>query len=327
MDSQRYQEDLAYIHHVGFTELARQATPAILATLREAGIHDGTVVELGCGTGVLLSALSAAGYRAVGVDASPAMLELASSTAPSATLLQGSFYDVALPPCRAILAVGEPFNYVTSPETVPPISRLLGHVETVLSPGGLLLFDAMVRGRALSKAYRSWQSGDDWACLVDVLPQSGSHTLRRAITSFRFVDKAYRRAFEEHWLYLFSRTLLIRQLKQAGFTVQTASAYGRVPLAPGRQLFHCIRAQEGPPSGSKFPAAQPGASRRKNNKALPPQRATKGAFDGSGLRNPGCRPAWPVGALRGGGTLRVGRAGRDRGTSAQDRASLRCPGP
>lgn len=242
MDSRRYQEDLTYIHHVGFTELVRQATPAILATLRKAGIHDGTVVELGCGTGILLSALSASGYRAIGVDASPAMLELASATAPSATLLQGSLYDVALPPCRAILAVGEPLNYVGHPEAVPPISRLLAHVETVLSPGGLLLFDAMVRGRALSKAYRSWQAGDDWACLVDVLPQSGGHALRRATTSFRFVDNAYRRAFEEHWVHLFSRTLLTRQLKRAGFTVRTASAYGRVRLAPGRRLFHCIRA-------------------------------------------------------------------------------------
>lgn len=242
MDSQRYQEDLAYIHHVGFSELARQAAPPILAALRKAGIHDGTVVELGCGTGIILSALSAAGYRAVGVDASAAMLDLASSTAPGATLLHDSLYDVVLPPCRAILAVGEPLNYVANSETVPPISRLLSQAGTALSPGGLLLFDAMIRCRALLKAYRSWQSGPDWACLVDVLPHSGGHALRRAITTFRLADSAYRRGSEEHWVHLFSRSALTRQLVQAGFAVQTASGYGRFRLALGRRLFHCIRA-------------------------------------------------------------------------------------
>jgi len=59
--SQDYQEDLAYIHHVGFSNLARRASPWVLEVLRKADIHEGTVVELGCGSGILLSALSAAG--------------------------------------------------------------------------------------------------------------------------------------------------------------------------------------------------------------------------------------------------------------------------
>ncbi len=237
-----YQEDLAYIHHVGFSDLARRAAPWVLEILRKADIHDGTVVEMGCGTGILLSALSAAGYQAVGIDASAAMLDIASSTAPGATLVHASLYDVVVPPCRAIIAMGEPFNYIFGPGSEPPTAHLFSQATAVLPAGGLLLFDAMIRSRSDFKPFRSWATGSDWACLFDALPQANGRELRRSITTFRQVGDAYRRGEEEHWVHLFSRTLLTRQLEQAGFTVRTASAYGRVLLSPGRRLFHCRRA-------------------------------------------------------------------------------------
>ncbi|MCG8355276.1 MAG: class I SAM-dependent methyltransferase, partial [Kiloniellales bacterium] len=64
-----YQEDLAYIHHVGFGDLVQGATPGLLHKLREAGIDHGLVVDLGCGGGLWLRALLDAGYVALGVDA------------------------------------------------------------------------------------------------------------------------------------------------------------------------------------------------------------------------------------------------------------------
>lgn len=122
-DAHLYQEDLAYIHHHGFSDLARAAGPWLLRTLHKTGIRNGTI--------------------------------------------------------------------------------------------------------------------DDWACLVDVQPHPTSPHLRRAITTFRRVGETYRRGYEEHWVYLFSRPELLRQLQEAGFTVRTSRGYGR--LAPGRRLFHCSR--------------------------------------------------------------------------------------
>jgi SAM-dependent methyltransferase len=236
-----YQEDLAYIHHVGFGTLARDAAPWVLKTLRTHGIRDGVVVELGCGTGLLLSTLSAAGYQTIGIDASNSMLAIAASTAPSAHLIQASLYRAELPRCHALIAMGEPLNYVSSPEVEPPTLEFFSGAAAALSPGGLLLFDVMTRLPNAVTPYRSWSAGPDWACLVELSPHPDGHALRRAITTFRLHCSGYRRSAEEHWVHLFPVARLRRQLERSGFTVRTASSYGHARLAPGRRLFHCMR--------------------------------------------------------------------------------------
>src|SRR3712207_1396295 len=45
-----YGEDLAYIHDVGHAEFALAAAPGIMEILESNGIHDGLVVDLGCGS-------------------------------------------------------------------------------------------------------------------------------------------------------------------------------------------------------------------------------------------------------------------------------------
>lgn len=238
MSLQRYEEDLAYIHHAGFSDFARRASPWVLATLQKAGIRDGTIVELGCGSGILLAALGEAGYRAVGVDASAAILDIARSTAPAATLIHASLYDVPLPRCAAVIAMGEGLSYVSDFEP-PPAAGLFARIASALDPGGLLLFDVMVRGRETATPYRTWFSGSDWASLVEVVPIPAEHGLSRAITTFRLVHGAYRRGYEEHKVHLFSQSRLVEELEQAGFRVRVSRSYGPVALGPGRRLFLC----------------------------------------------------------------------------------------
>ena len=61
-----YEEDLAYCHHVGF---ANQLLPtAVLGLLNEAGICAGIEIDLSRTGGYLLAALTAEGFRPVGVD-------------------------------------------------------------------------------------------------------------------------------------------------------------------------------------------------------------------------------------------------------------------
>ena len=235
----RYDEDLAYIHHVGFSNLARGATPWVLEALHKAGIQDGTIVELGCGSGLLLAALADAGYRAVGVDASAPMLEIAKSTAPAATLLHASLYDVEIPRCAAVVAMGEGLNYVADFDAPPPTADLFARIASALEPDGLLIFDVMVGVRDTTGPYRTWASGDDWACLVEVFPDPVHRRLKREITTFRLVDGGYRRGQEEHRVHLFSRGELIQQLEAAGFRVRVRRSYGSTRLGPGRRLFLC----------------------------------------------------------------------------------------
>src|SRR6186713_1584078 len=106
-----YRDDLSYIHHVGFGGLAGGAAPGLLRLLREAGIQEGLVVDLGCGSGLWARELTEAGYEALGIDSSAAMIELARSVAPLARFVQASLFDAELPRCDAVTALGEPFSY------------------------------------------------------------------------------------------------------------------------------------------------------------------------------------------------------------------------
>src|SRR5262245_42108156 len=112
-----YGTDLAYIHHVGFAGFARAAAPGLLRILRRHRVH-GTVVDLGCGSGVWAGALSDAGYDVVGIDLSPAMVRLARRTAPKALFRRGSLFGAAIPRCGAVTAIGECLNYGTDSSAV-----------------------------------------------------------------------------------------------------------------------------------------------------------------------------------------------------------------
>src|SRR5207247_4330914 len=67
----------ARIHHERFGNLARAASELVPDRLAAAGIGRGTVVDLGCGSGIYAAAMTAAGYDVVGCDLSPDMIELA----------------------------------------------------------------------------------------------------------------------------------------------------------------------------------------------------------------------------------------------------------
>ena len=79
-----YGEDLAYIHDVGHAEFALGAAPGILEILDRNGIHDGLIVDLGCGSGLWARELVDAGYRVLGIDISEAMIELSRKRVPEA---------------------------------------------------------------------------------------------------------------------------------------------------------------------------------------------------------------------------------------------------
>jgi SAM-dependent methyltransferase len=236
----QYEEDLAYIHHVGFGGFARAAAPAVLSLLQDAGIRTGRIVELGCGGGVLLSALAAAGYQPIGIDSSEAMLRIARVTAPSAMLIRGSLYDVAIPSCGAVIAMGESLNYISAAGAFPPTEPLFCRIADALAPNGFLLFDVIVRGPSAEAPNRSWQAGGDWAVLVDVAPARVPQCITRQITTFRLAGDAYRRSEETHYVHLFAPEELHQQLWRNGFQVQTGHAYGSAVLAPNRLLF-CAR--------------------------------------------------------------------------------------
>lgn len=232
----RYADDLAYVHHTGFADLARGAARFVVAQL---GDEPRRVVDLGCGSGILLRALTDAGHQATGVDLSPAMLRLARRNAPRARLVRGSLYDVALPRADLILAIGEPLNYLEPGQRTAPLAPFFRKAARALAPGGQLIFDVIVDGPGRSLTRRSWAAGADWAVLVDTREDRARHTLVRDVTSFVKRGAGYARTRELHHVRVLRTREVLRQLRAAGFSVRVRQSYGEHPLAERRRAFVC----------------------------------------------------------------------------------------
>lgn len=223
-----YDTDLAYVHDVGFGSFARQSAPGLLRILRQHKIESGLVLDIGCGTGIWAEQLVRAGYDAVGIDLSPAMLKLARSRAPQARFVRASFLDAKLPPCDAVTAMGEVLCYALDRRnTRAHLRTMLRRIHTALRPGGVLIFDVAEPGRGSDLPAKMYWEGEDWAMLREAIEDTKRRTLTREMTIFRGVGRAYRRTQESHVLNLYRREDVQRELERIGFAVTPLSVYGR----------------------------------------------------------------------------------------------------
>jgi SAM-dependent methyltransferase len=239
-----YDEDLAYIQAVAFSALANGAMPAVIDRLRASRTPVRRVIDVGCGAGVSTRALVGAGFDTWAIEPSPSLLAIARNTAPGARFTLGSVYDVALEPCEAILALGEPLTY-HAPE-IDADARLRALCERAaraLAPGGLMIFD-LIEAEGAPLDARGWSSGDDWAILYETREERSVRGLIRSIETFRrpVADAiAYRRSREAHHVRTFATRDVQQWIEDAGFSVETADRYGAYPLAPRRRAFFATR--------------------------------------------------------------------------------------
>jgi SAM-dependent methyltransferase len=230
-----YREDLAYIHDVGYGAMARAAAGRLVEELVRVGCRAGTVVDLGCGSGILARALTEGGYHVVGTDVSDAMVALARTQAPRAEFRVGSFVSAELPVSVAVTAIGEVLNYaVDSANDDDARTELFRRAYEALVPGGVLLFDIAGPERFRPGApHRTFATGPDWAVLVQTDLEPATGVLTRHITTFRQVGALYRRNAEVHRLALVDPAAVLESLRTVGFEVQVLAAYGAVSLPPG----------------------------------------------------------------------------------------------
>jgi SAM-dependent methyltransferase len=231
-----YNEDLAYIHDQGFTDLARNAAQTVLELLKAQRIKSGLVVDLGCGSGVLAERLTRAGYDVLGIDISKPMLRLARKRAPRARFNQGSLFQTKLPACVAVCAIGECINYLFDRRGTTQLEEFFRRVHHALSPGGVLVFDVAEPGRGVRRSLLH-SEGEDWAILVRKEEDVRRKILTRRMTIFRKVGHLYRRSGEVHRQSLHSAARIAKALAAAGFDVTRLRGYGKQRFAPGRAGF------------------------------------------------------------------------------------------
>lgn len=112
----------------------------ILSILRENKITEGLLLELGCGTGKLMTLLGKAGFDMIGVDNSVDMLQIArEKTSPEFLYLLQDMREFELyGTVKAVVSVCDSINYITDKEDLKEVFRL---VNNYLDPEGLFIFD------------------------------------------------------------------------------------------------------------------------------------------------------------------------------------------
>ena len=124
MDNVPYEEWGEYIHSL----------------LKDRGIEDGILLDLGCGTGTMTEKLADYGYDMIGVDNSAEMLEIAREHPDDGILyLQQDMREFELyGTVRAVISACDSVNYITDDEDLTEVFRL---VNNYLDPEGLFVFD------------------------------------------------------------------------------------------------------------------------------------------------------------------------------------------
>lgn len=115
----------------------------LVGLLREYGVRDGLVLDLGCGTGSMTEVLSLAGYDMIGIDNSWDMLSLAMEKARKKELsilylLQDMRSFELYGTVAAIVSICDSINYITDEDELLAVFRL---VNNYLDEGGLFIFD------------------------------------------------------------------------------------------------------------------------------------------------------------------------------------------
>lgn len=115
----------------------------LIGSLKEYGIEDGIVLELGCGTGVMTELLAESGYDMIGVDNSEEMLgeamEKRAESGHEILYLEQDMREFELyGTVRAVVSVCDCMNYITEEDDLFTVFKL---VNNYLDPDGIFIFD------------------------------------------------------------------------------------------------------------------------------------------------------------------------------------------
>jgi hypothetical protein len=144
-----------------------------------------------------------------------------------------------------VTALNEALNYV-APDFVqfPRLEDLFLRVSRALRPGGVFVLDILVQTAGRPLGYRTWETGDDWAVLVEAGENRQRRTIMRDITTFLKEGDVYRRSHEVRHLAVQGRVDVEWRLQKAGFAVKLLDRYGDFPLPTRRIGFQARKIRE-----------------------------------------------------------------------------------
>lgn len=227
-----YRQDLALVHHSGFGFHADGCAPGILELLEPVRAAGGTVLEIGCGSGLLTRHLLDAGHHVIATDASPAMLDIARTLVPEADIRQLALPDDPLPPADAIVSVGHVLSYLPDEAS---LDHALTAIATALRPGGVLAIDLcdLRWGEVRRDQPPLGRVDEGWALVTRFSVPTPARYVRELATFTRNEDGSWRRDDERHDNVLIDTSAVPALMARHGVTVTLEPSFGDHVLPEG----------------------------------------------------------------------------------------------
>ena len=219
--------------------------------LKEYGVKEGLVLELGCGTGSMTEILAGKGYDMIGADNSEEMLEIAIEKRERSGhdilyLLQDMREFELYGTVRAVVSVCDSVNYVTEEEELIEVFRL---VNNYLDPKGVFIFDFNTKYKYQNVlgdrtiAEKRDECSFIWDNYYDEEEEINEYELTLFIQE---KENLYRKFEEVHYQRAYTLEQMLRLVKESGLEFVTAyDAFTRKQPTDTSERIYMIAREQG----------------------------------------------------------------------------------
>ncbi len=207
----------------------------LIGYLADKGVRDGLVLDLGCGSGEILSLLKEhGGFDMIGLDSSEEMLRIARDKEPDALYLCQDMREFELyGTVNAIVSVCDSINYIIEKDELLGLFKL---ANNYLEAGGYFIFDLnTVYKYKYELADNTFaEDREDKAFIWDNFFDEESGINEYLLTLFIGKDGVFRRYQEIHYERAYRLKEIAELLEAAGMEfVEAFAGYTKEKISPG----------------------------------------------------------------------------------------------
>ena len=223
----------------------------VQSLLKEYGIDDGLVLDLGCGTGSLTELLSDAGYDMIGVDLSADMLDIAMEKREQSKneilyLLQDMREFELYGTVRAVISICDSMNYLPQEADFLQTLRL---VNNYLDPEGIFIFDLNTpyKYRELIGDATIAENREDASFIWENTWYEEEQVNEDDLTIFARTEGEFYQKFQEtHYQRAYSLETVKELIRQSGMEFIAAyDAFTREPVRKDSERIYVIAREKG----------------------------------------------------------------------------------
>jgi SAM-dependent methyltransferase len=223
----------------------------VTGLLKDHGVKDGLILDLGCGTGSLTELLADAGYDMIGVDNSEDMLQIAMDKRAESGkdilyLLQDMREFELYGTVKAVLSICDCINYILEYNDLVEVFRL---VNNYLDPGGVFIFDlnTIYKYETVMGDTTIAEDREECSFIWDNYYDEDTRINEYDLSLFiREEEDLYRKYMETHHQRAYTMDEMKKALKEAGLEfLEAYDAFTREPVKETSERIYLIAREHG----------------------------------------------------------------------------------